>query len=149
MSILPPVFGDLTPNMHEFTPLKSAILAISASHMVHVEASLVSGVAVWVEQWLRRLQDYGVAVEDGMPIGMMRRMMGLVKKRKEDEQDLLMLSMLADEDTEKSDLYRSDFKVLAALCGKDRRNGKLYNDVVYTPTSVALGLEQDILFGLV
>jgi hypothetical protein len=38
---LPPIFRDITADMQDFLPLRSAVLAISASYLAHIESSTV------------------------------------------------------------------------------------------------------------
>jgi hypothetical protein len=38
---LPPIFRDITTDMQDFLPLRSAVLAISASYLAHIESSTV------------------------------------------------------------------------------------------------------------
>ncbi|KAH8800308.1 hypothetical protein F5884DRAFT_649369, partial [Xylogone sp. PMI_703] len=104
-----------------------SLLCFCAAWCPHFE------VVAWIEEWIRRLEEYGVAVEDGMPLNIMKRIINMILKKKQSEQDLLMVSILDSEYAEKGDLYQSDFQILAAVCGKDRRTGKLYHDVVYVP----------------
>ncbi|EXJ77108.1 hypothetical protein A1O3_10266 [Capronia epimyces CBS 606.96] len=82
-------------------------------------------VAVWIDNWIRRVQDHGVPLDSGLPF-LTSRINPLITQQHRNGMDVFMLSPVDTEDAEKTDLYQSDFKAQVMVCGKDRHTGELY-----------------------
>ncbi|PTU20717.1 hypothetical protein P175DRAFT_0532065 [Aspergillus ochraceoroseus IBT 24754] len=105
-----------------------SFLIICASSCPHI------AVAKWTNAWIRELEDHGMAVEDGMPLALIKRIMRLITTMKQNGHDIYRISMVDSDIKEKWEFYRSDNNFMVAICAKDRLRGKLYNDVVYLPS---------------
>ncbi|CAK7205699.1 hypothetical protein SEUCBS139899_008478 [Sporothrix eucalyptigena] len=90
-------------------------------------------VAAWIEDWVHRIEDFGVPLESGLPFGIIKRIIHFVLDQRQLGSDILLILPLETEDAEKSDLYQSDFKMHVVVCGKDLRTGQLYNETVEIP----------------
>ncbi|CAK7221404.1 hypothetical protein SBRCBS47491_004519 [Sporothrix bragantina] len=90
-------------------------------------------VAAWIEDWVHRVEDFGVPLETGLPFGIIKRIIRFVLDQRQKGSDVLLILPLDTEDAEKSDLYQSDFKMQVVVCGKDLRTGQLYNETVEIP----------------
>lgn len=90
-------------------------------------------VAAWIEDWVHRVEDFGVPLESGLPFGIVKRIIRFILDERQNGSDVLLLLPVDTEDAEKSDLYQSDFKMHVVVCGKDMHTGKLYNETVEIP----------------
>lgn len=100
-----------------------AILSTCASWCPHISATKAA------ERWASQLEVCGLAVEDGIPVAIIKRELSFVSEKKKKGQDMLRIAVLASADTECGELYQSDFQMLSAVCAKDRQTGQLYNDI--------------------
>lgn len=85
------------------------------------------------EHWASQLEVCGLAVEDGLPLAIIKRELSFVVEKKKRDQDMLRIAVFTTRETEAGELYQSDFQLLSAVCAKDRRTGKLYNDICEIP----------------
>jgi hypothetical protein len=90
-------------------------------------------VAWWIEDWIRKVEDYGIPLEMGLPFGIIKRVIRFILNQRQNMLHVLLILPLDIEDTEKSDLYQSDFKMQVIVCGKNMRTGRLYNEVTELP----------------
>lgn len=90
-------------------------------------------VAAWIQEWIRKVEDLGVPLENGLPFGIIKRIIRFVLTQREDGNDVLLIVPLDTEQAEKSDLYHSDYKMKAAVCGKRIYTGKLYSEITEVP----------------
>ncbi|EED23033.1 hypothetical protein TSTA_064940 [Talaromyces stipitatus ATCC 10500] len=90
-------------------------------------------VASWIEGWIRKVEDFGVPLESGLPFGLIKRIIRFIINQRQSRRDVLLVLPLDTEDAEKSDLYQSDFRMHVGICGKDIYTGKLYNEIVEIP----------------
>jgi hypothetical protein len=104
-----------------------SILSMSAGFCPH------QTVAEAAEHWVSQLEICGLAVEDGMPLAIIKRELSFVAEKKKKGQDMLRVAVFTTTETETGELYQSDFQLLSAVCAKDRRTGKLYNDICEIP----------------
>lgn len=84
-------------------------------------------------RWLSQLEMCGLAVEDGVPLTIIKRELVFIMEKKKMGQDLFRISALDCADMETGELYQSDCAMLAAVCAKDRRTGELYNEICEIP----------------
>ena len=89
--------------------------------------------ASWIEEWIRKVEDFGVLLETGLPFGITKRILRFILDQRRNERDVLLILPLDTEDVEKSDLYHSDFKMQVVICAKDMHTGMLYNEIVEIP----------------
>ncbi|KAF3402662.1 hypothetical protein DPV78_003484 [Talaromyces pinophilus] len=92
-----------------------------------------SDVASWIEEWIRKVEDFGVPLESGLPFGIMKRIIRFIINQRENGRDVLLILPLDTEYAEKSALYQSDFKMHVGICVKDIHTGKLYNETMEIP----------------
>lgn len=92
-----------------------------------------SDVASWIEEWIRKVEDFGVPLEGGLPFGIMKRIIRFIINQRENRRDVLLILPLDTEYAEKSALYQSDFKMHVGICVKDIHTGKLYNETMEIP----------------
>ncbi|KAJ5994044.1 hypothetical protein N7451_009768 [Penicillium sp. IBT 35674x] len=104
-----------------------SLLICCASSCPHI------GVSNWIYDWIGKLGKYGGAVEDGMPVAMVIRVMRLIIAMKQDGHDAFRISVLDSDIKEKEEFYRSNIDLFVAVCGKDRVKGIMYNNVVALP----------------
>ncbi|OKL61056.1 hypothetical protein UA08_03137 [Talaromyces atroroseus] len=90
-------------------------------------------VATWIQDWIRRVEDFGIPLESGLPFGIIKRIISFILDERKSGRDVLFILPLDTEDADKSDLYQSDFKMQVAVCGKDMHTGKMYNETVEMP----------------
>jgi hypothetical protein len=90
-------------------------------------------VASWIENWIRKVEDYGIPLESGLPFGIIKRVIRFILDQREKRRHVLLIMPLDIEDAEKSDLYQSDFKMQVIVCGKNLLMGKLYNEMAEIP----------------
>ncbi|KAJ5646185.1 hypothetical protein N7490_002557 [Penicillium lividum] len=90
-------------------------------------------VATWIYNWMGNLGKYGMAVEDGMPLPMVMRVMRLIIAMKRDGHDGYRIAMMDSDIKEKVEFYQSNQEFLVAICAKDREKGIMYNNVVELP----------------
>ena len=90
-------------------------------------------VASWIEEWIRKVEDFGVPLETGLPFGIAKRIIRFILDQRRNERDVLLMLPLDTEDAEKSDLYHSDFEMQVVVCVKDMHTGMLYNETVEIP----------------
>lgn len=90
-------------------------------------------VSLWVEKWIGHLENFGIPLESGLPFQMVKRVGRVLAQQKHNDRDIFLLSPVDTEDTEKADLYQSDFSMQIVVCGKDRRMGRLYSDTLDIP----------------
>ncbi|KAL3452783.1 hypothetical protein BJX65DRAFT_264805 [Aspergillus insuetus] len=130
-SVILRIASGLNPNdclyKHTFQIGIISFLIICATSCPHVS------VVNWINAWVERLEDHGMAVEDGMPLTLIKRLFRLVTMMKRSGHDIYRLSMVDSDIREKWDFYRTDKPFLIAICGKDRLKGILYNNVVSLP----------------
>jgi hypothetical protein len=130
-SVILRIASGLNPNdclyKHTFQIGIISFLIICATSCPHVS------VVNWINAWVERLEDHGMAVEDGMPLTLIKRLLRLVTMMKRSGHDIYRLSMVDSDIREKWDFYRTDKPFLMAICGKDRLKGILYNNVVSLP----------------
>lgn len=112
---------------HTFRPGVMSVLSTCAAYCPHM------GVTKMAEQCLSQLEARGLAVEDGIPLTLIKRELNFITGAKKQDQDIFRISVLVSADIESRDIYRSDFHMLSAVCAKDRRTGKLYNDICEIP----------------
>ncbi|EXJ89930.1 hypothetical protein A1O3_02997 [Capronia epimyces CBS 606.96] len=112
---------------HTFRVGVMSVLSTCAAWCPHIAVTQVA------ERWLAKLEACGMAVEDGMPVAVIKRELNFVVENKKKDQDIFRISVLTSADTETRDVYQSDFQMLSAVCAKDRRTGKLYNDIQEIP----------------
>ncbi|KAH8698609.1 hypothetical protein BGW36DRAFT_426307 [Talaromyces proteolyticus] len=108
----------------------AGILPIITSCMV---ACPRADVASWIEDWLRKVEDFGIPLESGLPFGIIKRTIRFILNQRQNRRHVLLILPLDIEDAEKSDLYHSDFKMQVVVCGKNTRTGKLYNEIAEIP----------------
>lgn len=109
----------------------TGILSILAACLV---ACPRGDVAAWIEEFMRKVEDFGVPLESGLPFGVMKRIVRFIlNERRENGHDVFIIIPLDVEDAEKSDLYHSDFQLRVLVCGKDMHTGKRYNEAVEIP----------------
>ncbi|KAJ5651182.1 uncharacterized protein N7484_004905 [Penicillium longicatenatum] len=104
-----------------------SLLICIASSCPHI------GVANWIHDWMGKLGNYGRAVEDGMPVVMVMRVMRLIIAMKQDGHDAFRISVLDSDSKEKEEFYHGNIDLKVAVCGKDRVKGIMYNNVVALP----------------
>ncbi|KAJ0426905.1 hypothetical protein BJY00DRAFT_2840 [Aspergillus carlsbadensis] len=130
-SVILRIASGLNPNdclyKHTFQIGIISFLIICATSCPHLS------VVNWINGWVERLEDHGMAVEDGMPLTLIKRLLRLVTMMKRSGHDIYRLSMVDSDIREKWDFYRTDKPFLIAICGKDRLKGILYNNVVNLP----------------
>lgn len=90
-------------------------------------------VASWIETWIRNVEDYGIPLESGLPFGIIKRVIRFILNERQNKRHVLLIMPLDIEDSEKSDLYQSDFKMQVMVCGKNMSTGKLYNEITEIP----------------
>ena len=90
-------------------------------------------VASWIEEWIRKVEDFGVPLENGLPFGLTKRIVRFILNQRRHQRDILLILPLDIEDAEKSDLYHSDFRLQVVACGKDMHTGKLYHETLEIP----------------
>lgn len=90
-------------------------------------------VASWIEEWIRKVEDLGVPLETGLPFGLTKRIIRFILNQRPAQRDILLILPLDIEDTEKSDLYHSDFRLQVVVCGKDMHSGRLYHETLEIP----------------
>ncbi|QKX63218.1 uncharacterized protein TRUGW13939_10387 [Talaromyces rugulosus] len=90
-------------------------------------------VASWIENWIRKVEDYGIPLESGLPFGIIKRVIRFILDQRKKRRHVLLIMPLDIEDAEKSDLYQSDFKMQVIACGKNMDTGKLYNEMAEIP----------------
>ena len=79
------------------------------------------------------LEVCGLAVEDGMPLAIIKRELNFIMEKKKMDQGMFRIAVLASADTESGELYHSGFQMWSAVYAKDRRTRKLYNDLCEIP----------------
>ncbi|KAL3463895.1 hypothetical protein BJX64DRAFT_255812 [Aspergillus heterothallicus] len=130
-SIILRIASGLNPNdclyKHTFQIGIISFLMLCANSCPHVS------VVNWINSWIDRLEDHGMAVEDGMPLTLIKRLFQLITTMKRNGHDLYRLSIIDSDTREKWDFYRTDNNFVMAICGKDRMRGMLYNNVVNLP----------------
>ncbi|KAL2856434.1 hypothetical protein BJY01DRAFT_203386 [Aspergillus pseudoustus] len=130
-SVILRIASGLNPNdclyKHTFQIGIISFLIICAASCPHVS------VVNWINAWIDRLEDHGMAVEDGMPLTLIKRLFRLITTMKRSGHDIYRLSIVDSDIREKWDFYRTDVNFVMAICGKDRIKGMLYNNVVNLP----------------
>ncbi|KAL2809424.1 hypothetical protein BJX63DRAFT_405816 [Aspergillus granulosus] len=130
-SVILRIASGLNPNdclyKHTFQIGIVSFLIICATSCPHVS------VVNWINAWIDRLEDHGMAVEDGMPLTLIKRVFRLITMMKRNGHDIYRLSIVDSDIREKWDFYRTDRNFVIAICGKDRVKGMLYNNVVNLP----------------
>jgi hypothetical protein len=99
------------------------ILSMCAAWCPHIS------VAKAAEQWVHRLEMYGLVAEDGVPLTIIKRELSFIMEQKRMNQDLFRISPVDCTQMETRDLYGSTCTMLVAVCAKDRKTGELYNDI--------------------
>jgi hypothetical protein len=92
-----------------------------------------SDVASWIQDWIRKVEDFGIPLESGLPFGIIKRIIRFILNERQDGRDVLFILPIDTEDADKSDLYQSDFKMQVAVCGKYIHTGNMYNETVGIP----------------
>lgn len=104
-----------------------SLLMLCASLCPHI------AVANWANAWIEKLEDHGMAVEDGMPLALIKRIMRLITGMKQQGHDIYRISIVDSDIKEKWEFYQSDTTFQVAICAKDRLKRELYNNVVCLP----------------
>ncbi|KAJ5924070.1 hypothetical protein N7466_008257 [Penicillium verhagenii] len=104
-----------------------SLLTCCASSCPHI------AVADWISDWIGKLGKYGMAVEDGVPVALVLRVIRLIILMKSDGHDAFRISLMDSDIKEKEEFYRSNNDFFVAVCGKDRIQGTRYNNVVALP----------------
>ncbi|KAJ5619342.1 hypothetical protein N7510_003326 [Penicillium lagena] len=104
-----------------------SLLMLCASLCPHI------AVANWANAWIEKLEDHGMAVEDGMPLALIKRIMRLITMMKQQGHDMYRISIVDSDIKEKWEFYRSDSTFQVAICARDRSKRELYNNVVSLP----------------
>lgn len=86
------------------------------------------------EHWASQLEVCGLAVGDGLPLAIIKRELSFVVEREKEEGPghVAYCCVYNHRDGDGRAISKR-FKLLSAVCAKDRRTGRLYNDICEIP----------------